>query len=157
MRLKICTKYLLPDPLLVLQSPPTHSYWKSQTKLRVLEWWQTKLRGEAELLPSLGYFQPAFMSLGKCHPIWNSASSPFEVKKRQLFRQECSPGDIELTNLLDIGQDPILMDSASFLVVEMSRAHSCTSCCTVLLCLKQEVSLFHIGLHSLFQDLGSFL
>ena len=74
-------QYDLPDPLLVLQSPPTHCYWKRLTKLKILDWWQTKFRGEAEHLDSLEYFKPAFMSLSSPHPIWTTAGSPFEVTK----------------------------------------------------------------------------
>ena len=77
----LCQQYSLPDPLLVLQSPPTHYYWKSKTKLKVLDNWQVKLRGEAESLLSLEYFKPSFMSLSRPHPIWTSAGSPFEVSK----------------------------------------------------------------------------
>ena len=39
----LCQQYNLPDPVLVLQSPPTNSYWKSLTKSKVLDWWQTNL------------------------------------------------------------------------------------------------------------------
>ena len=74
-------QYCLPDPLLILQSPPTHYYWKKLTKLKVIESWQTKYRGEIEHLPSLEFFKPSFMSLSVPHPIWTTAGSPFEVSK----------------------------------------------------------------------------
>ena len=77
----LCKQYDLPDPLLVLQSPPTHTYWKRVTKLKVLDWWQQKYRGNALLLSSLQFFKPDFMSLSTPHPIWSSANSPFEVCK----------------------------------------------------------------------------
>ena len=77
----VCQQYCLPDPLLTLQSPPTHYHWKSLTKLKVLDYWQVKLRGEADHLLSLEYFKPSFMSLSVPHPIWTSAGSPFEVSK----------------------------------------------------------------------------
>ena len=77
----ICTQYDLPDPLLVLQSPPTHYHWKNLTKCKVLDWWQAKYRGIAEHMDSLEYFKPAFMSLSTPHPVWTSAGSPFEVSK----------------------------------------------------------------------------
>ena len=51
----ISQQYGLPDPLLVMQSPPTHYHWKSLTKAKVLDWWQVKLRGEAAHLDSLEY------------------------------------------------------------------------------------------------------
>ena len=77
----ISSQYNLPDPLLVLQSPPTHSYWKRIAKCRVLEWWQTKYRGVAQHMDSLEYFNPDFMSLSTPHPLWTTAGSPFEVSK----------------------------------------------------------------------------
>ena len=77
----ICKDYKLPDPLLVLQSPPGVYYWKNLTKSKVLDWWQIKLRGEADHLDSLEYFKPSFMSLSTPHPLWTSAGSPFEVSK----------------------------------------------------------------------------
>ena len=42
-------QYGLPDPLLILQSPPTHYYWKKLTKLMVFDWWPTKFRSEIDL------------------------------------------------------------------------------------------------------------
>ena len=77
----LCQQYDLPDPLLILQSPPTHSQWKRMTKCKVIDWWQRKLRGTADHLDSLDFFKPDFMSLSSPHPIWSSASSPFEVSK----------------------------------------------------------------------------
>ena len=74
-------QYSLPDPLLTLQSPPTKYQWKTLTRSKVLDWWQIKLRGEADLLPSLLHFRPAFMSLSSPHPLWSTAGSPFEVSK----------------------------------------------------------------------------
>ena len=74
-------QYGLPDRLLILQSPPTHFYWKKLTKLKVLDWWQTKFRGEIDTLTSLEFFQPSYMSLSSPHPLWTTAGSPFEVRK----------------------------------------------------------------------------
>ena len=77
----VCQLYCVPDPLLVLQSPPTHYHWKSLTKSKVLDYWQTRFRGEAEHLDSLEFFKPSFMSLSRPHPLWTTAGSPFEVSK----------------------------------------------------------------------------
>ena len=74
-------KYGLPDPLLILQSPPTPSHWKSTCKSKVIDWYEQRLRAEADLLPSLLHFKPAFMSLSAPHPMWTSAGSPYEVSK----------------------------------------------------------------------------
>ena len=77
----ITQQYGLKDPLLYLQSPQTKLTWKNECKAKVISWWETKLRGEADLLTSLTYFHPSFMSLAKPHPVWTLAESPFEVKK----------------------------------------------------------------------------
>ena len=39
------------------------------------------MRGEADFLDSLAHFKPSFMSLSTPHPLWSSASSPYEVGK----------------------------------------------------------------------------
>ena len=78
---KICLQYSLVDPLLILQSSPTKYYWKKLTKSKVLDWWEKKICAQAELLPSLKYFHPSYMSLTNPHPIWLHAGSPYEVKK----------------------------------------------------------------------------
>ena len=55
--------------------------WKRLCKSKVIDFWEKKLRAEADLLPSLFYFKPNFMSLSNPHPIWLHAGSPFEVGK----------------------------------------------------------------------------
>ena len=77
----ICQQYTLTDPLLVLQSPISKHSWKSLTKSKVIDLWETKLRSQVDFLPSLNYFKPAFMSLTSPHPMWACARSPFEVRK----------------------------------------------------------------------------
>ena len=77
----ISKKYDLPDPLTVLQLPPTKYQWKTKCKSKVTDIFEQKLRAEAEMLPSLEFFRPAFMSLSKPHPMWSHAGSPFEVSK----------------------------------------------------------------------------
>ena len=77
----LCQKYGLLDPLLILQSPPTSTQWKSTCKSKVIDWFEQKLRAEAAILPSLEFFKPAYMSLSSPHPIWTSSGSPYEVGK----------------------------------------------------------------------------
>ena len=48
-------QYGLPDPLLILQCPPSKESWKRQCKAKVVSWWEEKLRGEASFLSSLTY------------------------------------------------------------------------------------------------------
>ena len=47
----------------------------------VISWWEKRLRGEAELLSSLPYFRPSYMSLSSPHPVWKLAETPYEVSK----------------------------------------------------------------------------
>ena len=75
-----CMLYGLPHPLDFLKSPPTKATFKTFVKKRVIDYWESLLRAEATLLPSLSSFRPAFMSLTTPHPIWTTAgSSPASV------------------------------------------------------------------------------
>ena len=89
---KLSQQYGLQDPLLVLQSPATKTIWKKLCKSKVTDWWEKKLRAEAELLQnaSLLHFKPAFMSLSSPHPLWTSAGSPYEVGKAVIASQMLS-------------------------------------------------------------------
>ena len=78
----ISSQYSLPDPLAILNSPPTKSAFKRTVKSKIIDYWEKKLRLEASKLDSLAYFKPKFYSLSKPHPIWTSAgSNPYEVQK----------------------------------------------------------------------------
>ena len=77
----ICNEYGLPDPLLILQSPPSKEAWKKLTKSKVTDFWEIKYRGQTALLPSLKYFNANYMSLSSPHPLFEAANSPFEVRK----------------------------------------------------------------------------
>ena len=90
----LCQQYSLPDPLKILEVPPSKESFKRQAKQHVLDWWNVKLRAGANL-PSLELFRADFMSLSTPHPIWTSAgSSPYEIQKatvqaRKLSRRYC--------------------------------------------------------------------
>ena len=74
--------YNLPHPLELLNSPISKLAFKKLVKTHVIDYWEQKLRSEADLLPSLVYFKPQFMSLTAPHPIWQTAgSNPYEVSK----------------------------------------------------------------------------
>ena len=48
----------------------------------MIDHWEQSLRAQASLLPSLKYFQPAFMSLTHPHPVYTTCgNSPYEVSK----------------------------------------------------------------------------
>ena len=79
---KLSSMYDLPSPLAVLASPLSKTSYKSMIKSRVTDYWERLLRKSAAPKDSLLYFNPDFMSLRKCHPIWTSCSAnPFEVNK----------------------------------------------------------------------------
>ena len=78
----LCLQYQLPHPVELLDNPPQKDQFKRKLKSQVTSYWESKLREECSLLPSLRYFNPAFMSLANPHPLWTTAgSSPFEVNK----------------------------------------------------------------------------
>ena len=77
---KWCVLYGLPHPLDFLNSPTNKATFKTYVKKRVIDYWESVLREEAALLPSLSSFRPAFMSLSTPHPVWTTAgSSPANV------------------------------------------------------------------------------
>ena len=50
-----------------------------------MDYWETKLRAEASLLPSLGFFKPSFMSLKFPHKLWTSTGNKiYEVSKARI-------------------------------------------------------------------------
>ena len=54
-------------------------------KARVIDYWQTKLRLKASLLPSLDYFKPEFMSLRFPHKVLTTAGAKsYEVAKARI-------------------------------------------------------------------------
>ena len=78
----ICLKYELPHPLQILEYTPNKESFKKLVKSKIINFWESKLRGEASILPSLQHFHPEYMSLCKTHPIWSTAgSNPHEISK----------------------------------------------------------------------------
>ena len=78
----ICLLYGLPHPISILENAPSKESFKKLCKAKIVSYWESKLRGESSLLPSLQYFHPKFMNLTKPHPIWATAgSNPYEVSK----------------------------------------------------------------------------
>ena len=76
----ICLKYDLPHPKKLLDLQLTKDKFKKLVKSKIVDFWQSLLRKESELLPSLCYFSPYFMSLTKPHPVWWTAgSSPAKI------------------------------------------------------------------------------
>ena len=78
----ICLQYALPNPLSLLDFPPTKYTYKTLVKRHVQSYWEDLLQQEASKLPSLEYFHPQVMSLSHPHPLWTTAgSNPFEISK----------------------------------------------------------------------------
>ena len=64
--------------------PSQENQFKILVKKHVLNYWEIKLRSEADSsdLSSLKHFHPEFQSLSTPHPIWSTAgSSPYQVAK----------------------------------------------------------------------------
>ena len=84
----LCLKYSLPHPITFLNKKQTKSSFKSCVKAAVTDFWENKLRGEAEHLDSLQYFHPQFMSLSSTHPIFKTCgTSPYQVRKAEVQGQ----------------------------------------------------------------------
>ena len=78
----IFLQYSLPHPITFLDNPPTKHSFKRLSKSAVMDHWEQKLRAQADMLSSLTYFNPAFMSLSSTHPLYSSCgSSPYQVSK----------------------------------------------------------------------------
>ena len=89
-----CMLYGLPHPLDFLKSPPTKATFKTFVKKRVIDYWESLLRAEATLLPSLSSFRPAFMSLTTPHPIYGPQQVPPQlVWPWQQCSQSCYRAD----------------------------------------------------------------
>ena len=87
----ICTKYGLPSPLQMLDSPVPKEAFKKLVKTRILVYWQELLRSEASCMKSLEYFKPEQCSLTRPHYIWSSAASnPFECSKSTVLAKMMS-------------------------------------------------------------------
>ena len=77
---KWCLLYGLPHPQELLSSPLSKPGFKTLVKKKVICYWETLLRTEAQPKPSLEYFKPSFMSLTSSHPMFTTAgSSPAKV------------------------------------------------------------------------------
>ena len=59
----IALQYGLPHPLKLLEQPLSKEKFKKLAKSLVTDYWDTKLRDNADPLPYLVYFKPEFCSL----------------------------------------------------------------------------------------------
>ena len=70
-----------PHPLLLLEQPPSKTDFKNSIKLKIIDYWQEKLRAHCANLKSLKYFKPHFMSLTKPHPILMHSITSYDTNK----------------------------------------------------------------------------
>ena len=76
----LCVMYDLPHPLTLLKYPMKKVEFKSLIKKKIVSYWETILRDEANKMSSLTFFHPQYMSLSRPHPLLSSAgSSPSKV------------------------------------------------------------------------------
>ena len=66
---RICIKYSLPHPLVLLTSPLSRQRVKSPYKSRIREFWHNHLTAKVTALPSLQNMNPQFLSLNRPHPL----------------------------------------------------------------------------------------
>ena len=80
--LKLCEKYCLPHPHLLLEQPPPKSLFKKNVKNAVVKFWEDALRKEALELQSVKHFDVHSYGLSHPHWIWVTAgNNSFEVRK----------------------------------------------------------------------------
>ena len=74
--------YSLPDPIVILNDPPSKFSWKKIIKNQVSSHWHQRYCDEVSHRSSLCFLRPAFLPLnGKPHPLWSSCqSSPTAVR-----------------------------------------------------------------------------
>ena len=79
----LCYTYGLPNPLILLDQPPTKDTFKQLLKTNVADFWQSKFREKARplQLSSLRYFKPAYMSLLRPHPLLATSAHSYDVNK----------------------------------------------------------------------------
>ena len=75
-------RYSLPDPLTILNDPPSKESFRRLVLSNVTESWHQTLCHEVSLLPSLQFLRAPFLPLnGTPHPLWSSCcSSPSVVR-----------------------------------------------------------------------------
>ena len=77
---ELCLQYGLPHPLSLLKSDLSKDQLKIMVRKQIINYWEMKLRSDAEPLLSLQYFHPEYMSLCRPHPIWTTAgANPYQV------------------------------------------------------------------------------
>jgi len=80
--LKLCEKYQLQHPHLLLEQPPPKSLFKCHVKKAIIQFWENALRQEALELQSIKYFDVQSRGLSNPDIMWVAAgNNSFEVRK----------------------------------------------------------------------------
>ena len=73
---KLCEKYRLPSPLLLMTSPSSKYVFSKLVKKNVSDFWHRKFVESCSQKPSLRFLRPQFLPLFKGpHPLWLSCGS----------------------------------------------------------------------------------
>ena len=87
----ICLLYDLPDPSVLLHSPPQKLNFKRDYKKKICIYWHKLFVTECRDLKSLKYFRPELYSVTKPHYLWTlSAGRPYESSKSTIVAQMLS-------------------------------------------------------------------
>ena len=77
----LCVMYCLPHPIHLLEYPLRKEKFRDLCKQKVHQYWHQKLSQEVNVLPSLQYLAPQFLSLSHPHPLWSSLDgNPYQTK-----------------------------------------------------------------------------
>ena len=87
----LCNQYGLPNPLQLLDCPPSKDQFRLEAKHKIADYWHSQFMKETKKLKSLKYFKPELYSLTKPHYMWNTAASnPFECSKSTILARMAS-------------------------------------------------------------------
>ena len=77
----LCVMYSLPHPIHLLENPLPKDKFRHLCKQKVHQFWHQRLSHDVNMLPSLKYFVPQYLSLSHPHPLWSSLNgNPYETK-----------------------------------------------------------------------------
>ena len=143
----LCLKYQLPHPLTFLTKTITKEAFKNLVKKHVINFWELKLRADADPLLSLKYFKPEFMSLLKPHPLLVTAGAhPYEVAKagvQALFLSGRYRTELLCSHWSNNEHGHCLLPSCAGLLIKEDLEHILLNCGSLALT-RQRLSAFTI-------------
>ena len=78
---EIFLKYRLPDPLDLLDNPPTKLHWRKVVKKHVNSHWESNIKASSVLYSSLRYLNVSEFTCGKRHPLLRALGNIREVPR----------------------------------------------------------------------------